>query len=297
MRIRNLSSFVKVARLGSFRAASVQLHASQPAISARITALEDELGVQLFNRGKSGTHLTERGRMLLPYAEKLLAISQEMKAKVGQSQPEKGSLKIGIADTLAHLWLSPLLKQWQQQHPQISFELTSDVTPVLIKQLQQHQIDLTLMVAEQTNNSLLINEALCSYPQVWVAAQSIITPQANDVGVQWTIEAMVKQPILSFPRDTTPWHYLQHLFSQHSLDAVIHTCSSVASLINLAEQGLGIALLPLPLVEKQLEQGRLQSLETEVSAPSLDFSCCWRLDDERILPRLLAGSARDIMQL
>ena len=69
MRIRNLSSFVKVARLGSFRAASVQLHVSQPAISARINALEDELGVSLFRRGKSGTDLTEKGSELLPLAE------------------------------------------------------------------------------------------------------------------------------------------------------------------------------------------------------------------------------------
>ena len=95
MRLRNLNSFVKVARLGSFHAAANQLHATQPAISARINALEDELGAQLFVRDKSGTRLTPRGTQLLPYAEKLLAISQEMKQQIQEDSPQKGNLRIG----------------------------------------------------------------------------------------------------------------------------------------------------------------------------------------------------------
>ncbi|OUS34440.1 LysR family transcriptional regulator ['Osedax' symbiont bacterium Rs2_46_30_T18] len=290
MRIRNLSSFVKVARLGSFRAASAQLHISQPALSARINTLEDELGVSLFRRGKSGTDLTEKGSELLPYAEKLLAIAQEMQLQAGQRQQQKGVLKIGIADTLAHLWLTPLLQLWQQQHPQISFELTSDVSPVLIKQLQQHQIDLTLMVAEPTNTHTVVSQSLCSYQQVWVikAAKGLKTDC-------WSISEMAKRPILSFPRDTSPWHYLQQLFKSEASAAVIHTCSSVASLISLAEQGLGIALLPLPLVEKQLASGSLVRINTEIEPLMLEFCCCWRADEESALPKLLADSATEIM--
>ncbi|MCJ8300462.1 MAG: LysR family transcriptional regulator [Pseudomonadales bacterium] len=290
MRIRNLSSFVKVARLGSFRAASVQLHVSQPAISARINALEDELGVSLFRRGKSGTDLTEKGSELLPLAEKLLAIAQEMQLQAGQKQQQKGILKIGIADTLAHLWLTPLLQLWQQQHPQISFELTSDVSPVLIKQLQQHQIDLTLMVAEQTNPHAVIAQSLCSYPQVWVIKADDRLKKSC-----WGISEMARRPILSFPRDTSPWHYLQQLFKNEASQAVIHTCSSVASLISLTEQGLGIALLPLPLVEKQLARGSLALINTEIEPLTLDFCCCWRADEESLLPKSLADSATAVM--
>ncbi len=287
MRIRNLSSFVKVARLGSFRAASVQLHVSQPAISARINTLEDELGVSLFRRGKSGTQLTEKGSKLLVYAEKLIAISHEMKAEAGQVPQQKGSLKIGIADTLAHLWLSPLLEQWQQQHPQISFELTSDVTPILAKQLQNHQIDLALMVAEQATNNALVTQALCSYPQVWVIAAG-----GNNLDAPWGISDMASKPILSFPRDTVPWHYLQQLFKNQ---AVIHTASSVASLINLAVRGLGIALLPLPLVIDHLNNGSLERIESEIEPLSLEFCSSWRVDEESALPNLLANSAKQVI--
>ena len=292
MRLRNLATFIKVARLGSFHAAAQQLHASQPAISARIIALEEELGVKLFSRDKSGTQITAWGNQLLPYAEKLLAISQEMKAQVSQDKPQKGTLRIGIADTLAHLWLSSLLKHWQEQYPLISFELTSDVTPTLIRQLQNHQIDLALMVAEQGIPPNLVIDPLCNYPQCWVAVPD--HKLANNPVC--SMEELARSPILSFPRDSRPWHFLQQYFSSLNEPPVIHTCSSVANLLTLVRQGVGIALLPAPLVEQSLKNAELVILKTQKEPPELAFCYSWRLDDDRILPRLLADSSRAIMQ-
>ncbi len=291
MRLRNLNSFVKVARLGSFHAAAQQLHATQPAISARINALEDELGTQLFIRDKSGTRLTPRGVQLLPYAEKLLAISQEMKQQIQENNPQKGNLRIGIADTLAHLWLSPLLKHWQEQHPLMSFELISDVTPTLIRQLKEYKLDLALMVAEQTNIPELVTEPLCSYRQHWVAAPALLAEQTVN-----SIAGLARYPILSFPRDTRPWDYLQQLFRPLADDApVFHTCSSVANLLALTCQGVGAALLPEPIVRQGLLDGSLVEFSIEQQPPELTFCCSWRLDDDRILPQLLASGGREIM--
>ena len=292
MRLRNLTTFVKVARLGSFHAAAQQLHATQPAVSARIVALEDELGVQLFVRDKSGTRLTARGTQLLPYAEKLLAISQEMKEQIQQDTPQRGSLRIGITDTLAHLWLAPLLQHWRQQYPLMSFELTCDVTMSLIAQLQNHQLDLALMVSQPQITPDLVTEPLCSYPQHWVASPTLVTPDQIS-----TTADLANYPLLSFPRDTRPWYYLQQLFSsQREQPDVVHTCSSVANLITLTTQGVGIALLPEPLVHRELAAGELITLSTGQSIPELGFCCSWRLDDDRILPRLLADSGREVMQ-
>ena len=199
MRLRNLNTFVKVAYLGSFHAAAQQLHATQPAISARIHTLEEELGTQLFIRDKSGTRLSSRGVQLLPYAEKLLAISQEMKQQISDKSPQKGTLRIGITDTLANLYLSPLLKHWQQLHPLMSFELISDVTPTLTRQLQENQLDLALMVAGNYDQPELVIEPLCSYPQHWVA-----TPERLVENPVTSIETLSRSPILSFPVTPAP---------------------------------------------------------------------------------------------
>ena len=315
MRLRNLNTFVKVARLGSFHAAAQQLHATQPTISARISALESELGTQLFIRDKSGTRLSSRGIQLLPYAEKLLAISQEMKQQLAQDSPQRGTLRIGITDTLSHLWLSELLKHWQNQHPLISFELISDVTPTLIKQLKDNQLDLALMVSDQTLPEELVTAPLCSYPQHWVASpdlaeavgktlgddfmvdpESVVQSisQINDQRVR-SVRDLAQFPVLSFPRNTRPWHYLQQLFMPLAEMPVFHTCSSVASLLTLVTQGIGVALLPEPIIRQEMAAGNLVKINVAEQPPSLAFCCGWRLDDDRIVPQLLAESAREIM--
>ena len=292
MRTRNLETFIRVARSGSFHAAAVQLNASQPAVSARIQTLEDELGVKLFVRDKSGTRLTPRGMQTLPYAEKVLALAQEMKQQLRLETPEQGVVRIGITDTLANLWLTQMLQRWGEQFPLLEFEVSVDVSTVLNRQLSELQLDLALMVQEGPSPGL-ITEPLCSYPQHWVAAPSLVPAQGdkNCTGQHPAINF----PVLSFPRNTRPWLYLQQLFNYLGDDRPqLHTCSSVSSLLGLAEQGVGIALLPEPLLQQSLQNGQLRKLSVEQQPPALDFCCSWRLDDDRLLPRLLAESARDI---
>ncbi|RDE22557.1 LysR family transcriptional regulator [Motiliproteus coralliicola] len=287
MRIRNLETFVKVARLGSFHAASEQLNTSQPAVSARINALEDELDVKLFDRDKGGTRLTPRGRQTLPYAEKLLALCQEMKQQLRQDTPEQGVLRIGISDTLASLWLAQLLRQWGERFPLVEFEISVDVSAVLNRQLREYQLDLTLTVAEEGCDQL-ISEPLCRYPMRWFAASSLVGTDDSSV-------PLGSHPVLSFPRQTRPWQYLQQLFAPLGEQRPqLHTCSSVASLLELAEQGVGIALLPEPLVQRGIDAGRLRQVEIDSQPPALEFSCNWHLNDDRLLPRLLADCAREI---
>ncbi|WP_286238145.1 LysR family transcriptional regulator [Neptuniibacter halophilus] len=290
MRLRNLNTFVKVARLGSFHAAAQQLHTTQPGVSARINALEEELGVTLFLRDKSGTRLSAKGVQLLPYAEKMLAISQEMKEQICDPQPQKGSIRIGVTDTLAHLWLTALLKHWQTQHPLISFELTSDVTQRLLDQLQQHELDLALVVEHYHSHPQLVSEPICSYPQKWVVSPALI----GDAKIE-NVDDLAGYPILSFPRDTKPWDYLQELFRQQTQTPQFHTCGSVTNLLALTHQSVGVALLPAPLVEDAIATGELRELHISTEPPALNFAFCWRLNDERILPKLLADSGREII--
>ena len=288
MRLRNLNSFIKVATLGSFHAAATQLHTSQPAISARIATLEEELGVKLFKRDQSGTQLTTRGMQLLPYAEKLVAISAEMKAQLNDKAPEEGVFRIGIADTVAHLWLTDLLRIWREQHPMIQFELTIDLSHALYKQLQQHHLDLALMVY---NGQAAINsQPLCAYPQSWVA-----TPEFAKAHPVSTVQDLAQLSILSFPINTGPGRHMQQLFQDSSEMPKLHTSNSVAGLLAMAEQGAGIALLTDPLVEPAIAAGRLQRISVTPEAPLLHFCSGWRQDEDRILPQLLADSASQLI--
>jgi len=297
MRIRNLETFVKVAELESFHAAAKALKATQPTISSRVAALETDLGVSLFRRDQGGTTLTSRGRQLLPYAQRLVGINVEMKAQLKQDLNEAGSVRIGIADTLAQLWVGPLLKKWRSEFPHVEFEVVIDISDSLLQQIGRHELDMVLMVVHPESD-ILLSEHLCSYRQVWMASNEYVEEKnlANEPLNLWQLS---RCSVLSFPRNTQPWHYLDNLFSIMAEDRpMLHTCSSVSHLMNLTEQGLGISLLPEPLAAPLLAQNKLTILNTaqEVTVPNIDFCCGWRVDDERLLPKLLAATAREVIE-
>lgn len=298
MRVRNLETFLRVAEFESFHGAAKAMGATQPAISSRIAALEADLGVSLFSRDQGGTKLTSRGRQLLPYAKKILHVSSEMKDQLKQELSDPGTMRIGIADTLAQLWVGPLLKVWREEFPHIEFEVVIDISDVLMEQINRYELDMVLMVARPSND-VLVSEHLCSYRQVWAASNQYIESEKLNNG-PLDLWQLSNCSILSFPRNTQPWRYLDTIFSAMGEERpMLHTCSTVSHLMNLTEQGLGVSLLPEPLAIPLQSQGRVSVLNTadDIVVPDLDFCCGWRVDDERLLPKLLAESARDIIKI
>ncbi|MEP5759229.1 MAG: LysR family transcriptional regulator, partial [Litoreibacter sp.] len=82
MTFEQIRTFLWVARLGGFRKAADRLHLSQPAVSTRISNLEQELKVSLFERGSGDLVLTKQGTLLLSYAEQMLFVEEEIKQRV-----------------------------------------------------------------------------------------------------------------------------------------------------------------------------------------------------------------------
>ncbi|PYX16224.1 MAG: hypothetical protein DMG87_17505 [Acidobacteria bacterium] len=98
MEIDQLTTFVAVATVGGFHRAAETLRVSQPAVSARIKALEDSLGSPLFARSRSGLTLTEAGRILRPFAEQLLKTASQARQAVHELKPASGGpLQIAAA--------------------------------------------------------------------------------------------------------------------------------------------------------------------------------------------------------
>ncbi|MGO1269979.1 MAG: LysR family transcriptional regulator, partial [Pseudomonas bubulae] len=142
MNMRFLLTFVWVARLGSFRLTAEKLSSTQAAISSRISVLETELGVQLFQRDSRGVNLTREGHQVLGYAEEMLATQQRLLQSLGQADRFAGRLRIGVMDTVIHSWLSDLISALSRDYPQVEVELTADTALNLNEQLLKGQLDL-----------------------------------------------------------------------------------------------------------------------------------------------------------
>ena len=127
--IYQLRTFATVAELGQLTRAGEALHVSQPAVTAQIKALEDELQVELFERTSSGMLLTRAGERLLEHAENVLAAAQELKNQAqALSGSVSGKLVLGTVVDPEFIRLGELLKLTLERFPLV--ELETPIPPV-----------------------------------------------------------------------------------------------------------------------------------------------------------------------
>ena len=134
-----IETFMWVVTLGSFRGAAQKLNTTQPAISQRIAQLEREVGVRLLQRDRRMVLPTPSGRQMMVYAEKLIGLRSEMLAVVGDRTAMHGVLRLGVAETIVHTWLSQLVKSVNHAYPNLSLEIEVDVSESYINRVEPDQ--------------------------------------------------------------------------------------------------------------------------------------------------------------
>lgn len=141
MELSTLRIFAAVAETGSISQAAQHLDYVQSNVSARIQHLEADLETPLFYRKKRGMELTPAGRVLLPYATRMLRLTGEARRAVQESEPGRGSLVIGAMETTAAVRLPPILARYHQAYPAVDLTLQTGPTEELIEQILAYRLD------------------------------------------------------------------------------------------------------------------------------------------------------------
>ena len=283
MNYKRIEAFFWVAKLGSFRKAAEQQCTTQPAISSRIAMLEEELGVRLFERdGNSKVLLTLKGQELIRYAERLVNLSNEFVHMANQEAAYSGLLRLGVSETIAHTWLSDFLKTLHEQLPNITVELTVDVSVNLTNQLLNSVIDLAFLMGP-TGDPSINDIELWTSPLYWVASPELEVTKEN----QCPIETLAQQTIITYARNTIPFNEISQKFVE-SVDspAQIFASSSLAVCRRLVLDGVGIATVPLDIVRADIDKGLLNIVESDWKPSDLAFTASHTMKPYR--PELLA---------
>ena len=270
MKIRNLDTFYWIATLGSFRAASEKLNLTQPAISARIQVLEQDLGAEVFIREMRNAELTQEGRRLFPFAEKLMRLDQEVLAAFSETAKVEQLVRLGSSETIISTWLPDFMSALRQSKRGISFDLTVDSTDNLRNALVAREIDLAFLMGPVAEVSIT-NKELCSFEMVFAAAANIANQK-----VKWSETDIANQPILTFANNTKPSRQVRELltpFASSTLDMT--TSTSIGALIRLAKSGLGICALPRAVIVSEIAAGELIELQTNLKLPHISFTASY----------------------
>jgi DNA-binding transcriptional LysR family regulator len=288
---KSIETFLWVVTLGSFRGAGQRLNTTQPAISQRIAQLEREMGVKLLNRDHRVVSPTPSGRQLMLYAEKLIGLRAEMMAEVGDRSAMRGVLRLGVAETIVHTWLSRLIKSVNTDYPNLSLEIEVDITPNLTARLMGQEIELALALGPIPTSGVR-NRVLCDYPIGFLASPSLGLPpgplKAKD---------LARFPIITFPRKTQPYETVRSLFNRPDLPPIrLHASASLATVIHMALEGLGIAVIPTSIVENELADGRLRLLSTDLKITPLTFWANWLESPDTLAVERVVDLAAKIAQ-
>ncbi|MCA1456615.1 LysR family transcriptional regulator [Bradyrhizobium sp. BRP22] len=288
---RSLETFLWVVKLGSFRGAAQRLNTTQPAISQRIAQLERELGVKLLNRDHRVASPTPSGRQMMVYAEKLIGLRSEMMAEIGDRTAMRGVLRLGVAETIVHTWLTRLVKSVNEVYPNLSLEIEVDITPNLSARLLAQEIELAFVVGPLSASGVQ-SRVLCDYPIGFLAS-----PALGLGNGPVTRHELARFPMITFPRKTQPYEAVRAVFDRPDLPPIrLHASASLATVIHMAIEGLGIAVIPSAIVENELSDGRLQLLDTDVKLAPLTFSASWLTSPDIAAVERVADLAHQIAQ-
>ncbi|WP_158773545.1 LysR family transcriptional regulator [Cobetia sp. L2A1] len=273
---KEIEAFVWITRLGSFRLAAQHLHLTQPSISERINKLETSLETRLLERTRRPVKPTPKGREFYRHAEGLLEARQKALSSVKLNAPFQGVLRLGVVETVAHSWLPDFLSALAHRFPELTLELEVDSSPGLAAMLTAGDIDLAFLMGPVTAENVL-NRFLCHYTMGFVVSPTLGLNADN-----FSLRRLGHLPLISFARNSRPYHELGSLLHQMALDKVkLHCSSSLWTIVRMTLDGLGVGAIPPRIVAEEIRQGTLLSLPCEL--PELTFTACWPTHMENAL--------------
>ena len=239
MELYQLRSFVAVAEAGHLTRAAERLHVSQPAVSAQIKALEDELELTLFERTPSGMVLTAAGQRLLADAEKVLAAAQALRNEAKALKGEvAGKARVGTMSDPGFIRVGEFLNMTVERYPLLQVELHHEITGAAFAKVRDGELDASFYYGALEHPGVArIRLRSATYR---VAAPAAWRGRAVDA--DWS--EIATQPWIITPSISTHHELLRALFDKHGIEPTRVVEADQESVIaNLVVSGVGLSLI------------------------------------------------------
>jgi len=272
MEIRHLRTFLTVGKLLSFNKAAERLHYAQSTISAQIQALEEELGVQLFDRLGRRILLTEAGERLVPYAEKIIDLADETRTEIGGGAEPAGSLTIRIPESLGIHRLPSVIYEFSARFPGIRLQLINCAHETLQKELRNGAIDLAFLLTESFHASDVEVEALGAESLALVASASNRLARKRLVRTR----DLAGETLLLSKVDCSYRRLFEKMLEEEGIPLeATRFFHSVGFLKRCVIAGAGITILPEVAISEEIEKRKLARLRWEKDNLEVSILMIW----------------------
>lgn len=243
MELRHLRYFVAVVEEQNFTKAAEKLFIAQPPLSRQIQNLEQELGIQLFERGSRPLKTTEAGQFFYQHAVKLLSNAEEIKSMTKRVGIADRTVTIGFVGSLLFGLLSRIVYLFKQQHPHLKIEMVEMTTNDQIQALKEGRIDVgfgRLRISDPAVKRILLREE-----RLMVAVHSSHPLAAQKEGV--FLADVVDQQLFLYPNHNKPNFSTQirSVFSEHGLEPrKIREVRELQLALGFVAAGEGVCIVP-----------------------------------------------------
>ena len=257
---RRLQVFHAVAKHLSFTRAADALFMTQPAVTFQIKQLEEQYSTRLFERRHGSISLTPAGELVLSYAERILALSDEMEIRLGEMTGEmRGPLLVGASTTIAEFMLPRVLGEFNALYPQVRARLIVANSESIENRVAEHTLDIGLIEVPAKLSGLTSQiccedelRVICA-PDYPLAGMKSVTPK-----VLAEYEFISREPG-SGTREITDAYFRDHKILPESLKMQMELGSPEA-LKGVVSTGLGFAIVSRAVVEKETQLGELVAI-------------------------------------
>jgi DNA-binding transcriptional LysR family regulator len=251
MEFYQLKTFIAVAEEGSLSRAATKVFVSLPAVSAQIKALEDEFGVQLFNRTAKGVHLTTAGSRLLVEAHAILAAGSKMTTAAQLLRDELlGCARIGVLTDTLPLRLGELILDLSYHYPKLEVRVRRDVSSGIVNAIQNGELEGGFALLDQLPDNTLTS--ILMEIDLVVAIPTAMQIDMNSI----TLHELFKLPWIDSVTGCALYNATQTLFKQapHRRNAS-HVADSDGALRSMIASGLGAGILRRTEAEDGVQKG------------------------------------------
>ena len=275
MELRQLATFRMVAETLSFSRTAQALNYVQSSVTAQIQNLEEELGVRLFDRLGKRVAITDAGARLLPYAEKMLNLSDEARSVVMGGDVPSGTLTITAPESICTYCLPEVLRQFRQRYPQVKLLFHPNSFLDIRRSISEGEVDLGFVIDERQYSNALNVEVLATVPLYLLVSPDHPLADCRDIQ-PCDLEG---EQFLLTEAGCAYRNALERTLNQEGVRISTHlSFEGIEAIKQCAIASMGIAFLPELTVNSELEARRLVALDWEKQQFSSMVQMLWHKD-------------------
>jgi DNA-binding transcriptional LysR family regulator len=289
MEVRQLEAFLAVVDIESFTGAATRLHLTQPAVTARVQALEQEVGSVLLNRRSGGITLTSAGAELLPYAREIVALTARARHALGSNGEPHGRLDVGTIESLTNYRLLPVIEHIYRRYPKVQISMHSLPAGEVISQLRTGQLHCAFLIDSVQDFDDLKIKILCPEPLALVCGRH------HPLAMRPTVTNADLCDATLIRSDNNAYYHVRFEHAVYVAGAEqrprLLELDSIDAAKRSVVNGMGIALMPTVAIEPELAKGQLRRLNWTPPFTTFTQVAWWRKGGSNIALTALVATA------